>query len=384
MPTSLMDLFSPDSYQPTNALGQPGSLSDALASRSNALIGMGAGLMSPRGLLSSPWSQALQGYQKGAEADTKQAALQAEIERRKTEDARQAAQRALAQSNWERQFARSDPANTLTEFGKMMQDQGITKGSPEFIAAARRYSDLRMQDPAGAITWQEDASGNKVPYFQDPRKGTVTAITPEGQPPATSAGNPYASGAKMSTDEGKSALFADRAATAHAAISKYENINSEPGGRVGAMVQQNLPAGVANALVSPERGRAMDAQRAFLNALLRRESGAAISASEFDSYGKEYFPQPFDSPAQIEAKRKHRAEVIAGLAREGGKGYRPNYSFDESGNIALGAPTYSKDAAGIAGPGAAAPAPAPTPAPEATKTIGNKTYRKINGQWFED
>jgi hypothetical protein len=94
-------------------------------------------------------------------------------------------------------------------------------------------------------------------------------------------------------------------------------------------------------LVSGERGSSIDAQRAFINALLRRESGAAIAKSEFDSYGREYFPQLGDTPAQIEDKRKHRAEVIAGLAREAGRGYRPGYNFDEAGNITMGRPSYT-------------------------------------------
>ena len=160
--------------------------------------------------------------------------------------------------------------------------------------------------------WQEDANGNKVPYLQNPRNPT-NPITPLTIPGATSAaGNPYVAGGKMTTDEGKTALYADRAATAHHAITNAENLNQQPGGTVGALIEQNLPAGAANVLVSGERGRAMDAQRAFVNALLRRESGAAISAGEFNSYSKEYFPQLGDTPAQIEAKRQHRAEVIAG------------------------------------------------------------------------
>ena len=169
----------------------------------------------------------------------------------------------------------------------------------------------------------------------------------------------------MTTDEGKTALFADRAATAHDIITKSENINSEPGGTMGALIQQNLPAGAANVLVSGERGKSMDAQRAFVNALLRRESGAAINAGEFVSYAKEYFPQLGDTPDQLEAKRKHRAEVIAGLARESGKGYRPTYTFDEAGNITRGAPAYAGKGGAAATPAAPADqfAPGATPRP---------------------
>ena len=379
MPASLMDFLDPAAYQARDPMGRPTNLGDAIASRSNSLIGMGAGLLGMQPLGSSGFAQALQGLQKGAALDDAQAVRKAQLAHQQSQEERQARQDKQGQSNWERQFARSDPANIMTDFGKMMQDEGVPKGSPEWIDRAKKYTQLKMQDPTGQITWQEDASGNKVPYFQDPRKGTVTALTPEGSPPS-GGGNPYATGGKMTADEGKVALYADRAATAHAAITKAENINNEPGGRIGALAQQNLPAGVANAVVSPERAQSMDAQRAFINALLRRESGAAINAGEFTSYSKEYFPQYGDSPDQIDAKRKHRAEVIGGLAREGGKGYRPSYSFDDKGNISLGTPSY-------AGKGGGGPSPSPAPAAKPggeTKTIGGKTYRKINGQWFED
>src|SRR5262245_46213909 len=39
MPASLMDMFSPQSYQPTDALGQRAGFGDALSSRANSLIG---------------------------------------------------------------------------------------------------------------------------------------------------------------------------------------------------------------------------------------------------------------------------------------------------------------------------------------------------------
>ena len=48
------------------------------------------------------------------------------------------------------------------------------------------------------------------------------------------------------------------------------------------------------------------AKRDFVNAVLRRESGAVISPSEFDNAEKQYFPQPGDDPQTIEQKRLNR------------------------------------------------------------------------------
>lgn len=69
-----------------------------------------------------------------------------------------------------------------------------------------------------------------------------------------------------------------------------------------------------NFLKSPDRQRYEQAERNFVNAVLRRESGAAIAPSEFDSAAKQYFPQPGDSNAVIEQKRKNRDSVIRSMA----------------------------------------------------------------------
>lgn len=62
------------------------------------------------------------------------------------------------------------------------------------------------------------------------------------------------------------------------------------------------------------------AQRNFLNAILRRESGAAISPGEFANGTRQYFPHPGDS-AQVRAqKARNRDIAIAGIRREAGPG----------------------------------------------------------------
>lgn len=65
--------------------------------------------------------------------------------------------------------------------------------------------------------------------------------------------------------------------------------------------------------------KAEQAQRDFVNAVLRKESGAAISQSEFDNAMKQYFPQYGDSKAQIAQKQKSRDLEIKGLYEATGK-----------------------------------------------------------------
>ena len=64
------------------------------------------------------------------------------------------------------------------------------------------------------------------------------------------------------------------------------------------------------------------AQRDFINAALRRESGAAISASEFDNAKKQYFPQVGDSEQVKKQKSANRALAINGIMAEVPEGQR--------------------------------------------------------------
>lgn len=61
------------------------------------------------------------------------------------------------------------------------------------------------------------------------------------------------------------------------------------------------------------------AQRNFINAVLRRESGAVISPGEFANAALQYFPQPGEPPEVVEQKARARASVIASLREEVGQ-----------------------------------------------------------------
>jgi hypothetical protein len=54
------------------------------------------------------------------------------------------------------------------------------------------------------------------------------------------------------------------------------------------------------------------AQRNFINAVLRRESGAAIGSEEFDNARTQYFPQPGDEPGQLLRSRCNRQATNCG------------------------------------------------------------------------
>ena len=86
-----------------------------------------------------------------------------------------------------------------------------------------------------------------------------------------------------------------------------------------AMLEKD-PTGLARYAMADEYKRYEQAKRDFINANLRRESGAAIAESEFDSAEKQYFPVPGDSPAVIAQKRRNRETVINALRVASGVG----------------------------------------------------------------
>jgi hypothetical protein len=72
-----------------------------------------------------------------------------------------------------------------------------------------------------------------------------------------------------------------------------------------------------NAALPANAQKAEQAERDFVNAVLRLESGAAIGKDEFDNARKQYFPQPFDSAAVKQQKAENRMRAIQGLQDNG-------------------------------------------------------------------
>ena len=84
-------------------------------------------------------------------------------------------------------------------------------------------------------------------------------------------------------------------------------------------VANGLPLG--NYMISGDYQKFDQAQRDFVNAVLRRESGAVISTEEFDNARKQYLPQPGDTPEVLAQKRQNRQIAIDGMRRAGGPAY---------------------------------------------------------------
>lgn len=127
----------------------------------------------------------------------------------------------------------------------------------------------------------------------------------------------------FNANQGTAAAYADR-------MQAADQVLSDPAltAAMTDLIEQgkgNIPV-AGNFLVSEEYQMAEQAQRDFVNAILRRESGAVISPSEFENAKKQYFPQPGDSQIVIEQKARNRRTAIEGVARAAGPNYAPPMS----------------------------------------------------------
>lgn len=83
---------------------------------------------------------------------------------------------------------------------------------------------------------------------------------------------------------------------------------------------------IGNTMVSDLMKQMRQAQRNFINAKLRQESGAVISPTEFENAEKQYFPQPGDDEKTLAQKRQNRLTAQNELIRSAG----PAYGAEES------------------------------------------------------
>lgn len=175
----------------------------------------------------------------------------------------------------------------------------------------------------------KDASGNDQ-IISIGADGNPTTVPVPGAA-VGSATNPFAYGGKMNENQSKDAGYANRLFRAEGVLRDPQSISA-----ASSTYQRGLdmlPFGAGNYLQSPAYQKYDQAARDFINGVLRRESGAAISQSEFDNAYRQYLPRPGDSKEVLAEKQRNRQDAIAGIAGGGGPNYRPPFTFDQSGAL---------------------------------------------------
>jgi hypothetical protein len=152
--------------------------------------------------------------------------------------------------------------------------------------------------------------------------------------------DPNTKGAKLSKPptegQAKALMFGSRMAVADEVLGELERGGESQPGRIKQAVETFPGVGGAlgmgvNSLPTSMGGpsdmqqQVEQAQRDFINAVLRRESGAAIADSEFRNAQRQYFPQPGDSPGVRRQKAANRQTAIAGFKAEFGEPSMPQF-----------------------------------------------------------
>lgn len=129
------------------------------------------------------------------------------------------------------------------------------------------------------------------------------------QPIAGTQGTPKATDAQSTA-----ALYAKRMEESDKIIQGLENtgIAKDP------TLNTRTGSALTNWSVGKEGQQFVQAQRDFINAVLRRESGAVIADSEFANARQQYFPQPGDKPETIAQKAANRRTAIEGIKNAAG------------------------------------------------------------------
>lgn len=172
------------------------------------------------------------------------------------------------------------------------------------------------------------------PVMRPPVAGTPSAAAPiaaipsAGSPTSVSGGvrfGPKGTSDALTEYQGKSTAFAIRAKQAHDVLNAVGKDGKVQPGLIKRIAEATpfIGEGLGTSLnftQSDAQQQVEQAQRNFVNAVLRQESGAAINEGEFNNAKKQYFPQPGDSPAVIEQKRLNREAAIQGFEVSAGPG----------------------------------------------------------------
>jgi hypothetical protein len=118
-------------------------------------------------------------------------------------------------------------------------------------------------------------------------------------------------GSKPFTEgQSKDIVYSTRA---RGALSTLDNLAPNLTGRVDRALDMD-PTGIAREMLqSPDYQVAKTAGDEFLQAILRKDTGAAITAQESELYGKTYLPQPGDQPETLVYKQQARARAVNAL-----------------------------------------------------------------------
>ena len=177
----------------------------------------------------------------------------------------------------------------------MYQGQPKTPAKP---SAVQEYEYAKEQGFPGTFQDWEASKKGGMSLQVDPATGAVTFQQGGNIKP-------------MTEGQSKDTVFATRAQGSLPLIDEFGSALTGAKGLIGGTVGQ-LPV-VGNYAKSEAFQKAEQAGKEFLQAILRKDTGAAITKEETAEYGSVYLPRPGDSPEFIEQKRASRLRALEAI-----------------------------------------------------------------------
>lgn len=207
--------------------------------------------------------------------------------------------------------------NTFTNPGVVGQQLTRTQ-TPDSVAS--NETARRGQNMTDARARETAASAQFIPvdgvglYVGDKKTGTARPVTDQD-------GNAIKPNKPLTEGQAKAVAFASRMQASDRIINELADAGtsvSVPGSRAGFGVGSAINA------VSPEANQRLDqAKRDFINAVLRRESGAVISDAEFANAERQYFPQIGEGAGVKQQKAENRRIALDGMKADVPEGRLP-------------------------------------------------------------
>jgi hypothetical protein len=288
-------------------------------------------------------TEPVQGRAAGLDFQSFAPALMASPEGRKTLGELAAAQKAMAGDTF-----------SLAEGAKQFQRNPFTGEVIEVASGAPKREPIQFQDlgnvvigvqngkevmrlpkgraPEGPVALQHIETDQGIVAF-NPRTGTVSPLSQDGKPiMGKDAG-------KLTEAQGNAVAYGTRMLDANKILTPLEDQGLKDTGKIRAGVSGTLGAvpligdalskgsdNIFNTLptilggLSEDQQKVIQARTNFITAVLRKESGASISPSEFATAEKVYFAAPGDSQEVVKQKQKARETVINSMKYQAGPG----------------------------------------------------------------
>lgn len=215
--------------------------------------------------------------------------------------------------------------NTLLKLSDKM-DKG-TATSEEQAMYSLAYGNLARPKVETRET-DEGTVTVKVPPIDLSRFHTPEGISPEPEVIGEKRAN-------FTDAETNAASFANRMLEATKIFDDLTASGYDPTS-IRDFAAANLPRGFQGWALSEQGQQYLAAKKNFITAQLRKESGAAISETEFETEDIKYFPQPGDTPATVEQKRVSRMKAVEGMKGASGAAYDVIFGEGEGDSLPRG------------------------------------------------